>query len=189
MTLDCLFSSSPRFSLFPYLTIITLHSIKTMDNDNNDDWPIDQAWLEIDKKMTYEDFKENHLTSQDWIWFEDNTPFGCCMCINSSDTHHHLGNTLKTLLDHAVVNGNTYTLTQKIVMQGKRGIYAQTPWSTAYTQFNQFAEWGYQMMPEDEYRNIHQIRTSGKRLDDFIKAGIQFSHIILVQEEMIGFKR
>jgi hypothetical protein len=164
---------------------------KTMEIDNNnDDWPIDQTWLEIDKRMTYETFEENDtIKSQDWIWFDDNTPFGCCMCINSRDTHQYAGNTLKTLLDHATVDGNTYTLTQKIVMQGNKGIYTQTPWDTAYRRFSQFAEWGYQMMVEGEYKNIHQIRTSGKKLDDFIKAGIRFSHIIHVKEEMTGFKR
>lgn len=148
-------------------------------NDRNDDWPIDEAWVDIDRRMTHEDFKEYHLTCQDWIWFDDATPFGCCMCINSRESFKYLGDTLQTLLDNAVVDGKTYTLTRK----ENSGRHTQSPWYTAYTQFSQFAEWGYQMMPEDRYRNVHQIRTFEKTLDDFIRAGIEFSHIILVERE------
>jgi hypothetical protein len=160
-----------------------------MDNDNNNDvWThIDHAWHEIDRKMTHEEFEQNNaIKCEEWIWFDDVTMYGSCMCINSRDTCQYVGDTLITLLDHAVVNGNTYTLTNTIVIQGKIGIHTETPWSKAYSQFSQFAEWGYEMSPTDEYDNIHQIRTRDKKLDDFIKAGIQFSHIIIVEEDIIG---
>ncbi len=162
-----------------------------MDNDDNDvydDWPdMDQSWLKIDKEMTYENVEESDVVVryQEWIWFDDATMYGSCMCINSRDTHQYVGDTLKTLLNHAVVDGNTYTLTNTIVMQGKIGRHTETPWSKAYSQFSQFAEWSYQMRPSDEYDKIHQIRTRDKKLDDFIKAGIQFSHIIIVEDEII----
>lgn len=157
-----------------------------MDNNNNDTWPHhhDQAWLKIDKERTYENVDGNDaVKGQEWIWFDDATMYGSCMCINSRETHQYVGDTLKTLLDHAVVDGKTYILTNKIVFQGNIGRHTETPWYKAYSQFSQFAEWGYQGRPTEEYDNIHQIRTLNKRLADFIKAGIQFSHIIIVDEE------
>jgi hypothetical protein len=177
-----------------------------MDNDNNDNCNLTNktdtlissgnAWLEIDKQMTYDvatnDVNDNHLvTCQDWIWFDVTGPFGVCMCINSNDTHQYLGDTLQLLLDHAVVNAaeGTYTLTNHIVIHGNIGKHIETPWSKAFSQFSQFAEWGYHVLPEEEYRNVHRIRTENKTLSDLIKAGIRFSHIIHVGEERVGIKR
>jgi hypothetical protein len=109
----------------------------------------------MDNEMTYELSKiTDTIKHQDWIWFDDAQPFGCCMCINTRDTFQYLGNTLKTLLDNAVFDGNTYTLTQKMVIRinvnPNRGICAQTPWHAAYTRFSQFAEWGYHILKKVE---------------------------------------
>ncbi|RYE16291.1 MAG: hypothetical protein EOP45_17750 [Sphingobacteriaceae bacterium] len=135
--------------------------------------------------MTYEDLEHNDIQKQEWIWFDDATMYGSCTCINSQDTLQYLGDILQPLLDYAVKKGNTYTLTNEIVFQGHIGEHTQTPWTQAYSQFSQFAEWGFQGMPIERYKNIHQIRTSGRCFEDFTKAGIKFSHIIIVEEEKL----
>ena len=151
-----------------------------------DSWPIDDSWLEMDKEMSYE-LEDEAVRAQDWIWFDDDTMYGYNMCISSLDTHQYLASPLKLLLDHAVVDQtrNIYTLTNKIVFEGNVGRHTETPWSHAYSQFSHFAEWGYEQPPDEEYEHIHQIRTRGKNLDEFIAAGINFKYIIIVEEERV----
>lgn len=130
------------------------------------------------------------VLEEEWIWFDNNTMYGSETCINSRDALAHIGPTIKTLLDHAVVEGNKYTLTNKFVVVEDRidsWTQVQTPWTKAYSEMSHFAEWGLQGMPNKSYRHIRTLllrhNTLPQKLQELVVAGIKFSHIIVVEEE------
>ena len=164
-------------------------SAKMEEANNFEDWPLYQSWVATHEKMTSTEITEA-VIKEDWIWFDNITMYGSSMCIHSRDAFEHIGPTIQTLLDHAVKDGNKYTLTNRFLYKGNVGRQVQMPWSAAYSDMSQFAEWGYQGAGA-AYWNIHRLKIHGNKswesgLQKLLDAGVKFSHIILVEEERIG---
>jgi hypothetical protein len=138
------------------------------------------------------------IRSLEWIYFiEDQTGFGLnktllctadVMCLpNIKKMFDMMINNATVMTDPAPPNNVVHVLTYQIRWKGDTGMDQPTSWFSAYKSWALFAEWGYEMMPHEDFAQIRtispEINKKYPKAKDLKDLGIPISHIILVNYE------